>query len=209
MAGTPQLSTQISIIRERINWLSIKYRVARRGYGISLVPEWEAEAEQIRAELTKSYELLFALYAAWLAVAFVELAHRDDLSGGKRLGWGAITVGIPFIGPILYYFVSGSKLSSRFRLALVIGADTTPKGFFAPVGGERRNDPDWQRFHLIGATNTVYFALLARRRMDLYGATLEDFAAVKGSLEIYALGRQTLVRTGDRYDSAAALPRAA
>ena len=64
-------------------------------------------------------------------------------------------------------------------VALVIGADTTPKGFFAPVGGERRNDPDWQRFHLIGATNTVYFALLARRRMDLYGATLEDFAAVK------------------------------
>ncbi len=66
--------------------------------------------------------LLFALYAAWLAVAFVELAHRDDLSGGKRLGWGAVTVGIPFIGPILYYFVSGSKLSSRFRLGLVIGA---------------------------------------------------------------------------------------
>ena len=64
-------------------------------------------------------------------------------------------------------------------VALVIGADTTPKGFFAPVGGERKNDPDWQRFHLIGATNPVYFALLARRRMDLYGATLEDFAAVK------------------------------
>ena len=64
-------------------------------------------------------------------------------------------------------------------VALVIGADTTPKGFFAPVGGERKNDPDWQRFHLIGATNPVYFALLARRRMDLYGATLEDFAQVK------------------------------
>ena len=31
-------------------------------------------------------------------------------------------------------------------VALVIGADTTPKGFFAPVGGERRNDPDWQHY---------------------------------------------------------------
>ena len=61
----------------------------------------------------------------------------------------------------------------------MIGADTTPKGAFAPVGGERKNDPDWQRFHLIGAMNPVYFALLARRRMDLYGATLEDFAQVK------------------------------
>jgi acetyl-CoA acetyltransferase len=65
------------------------------------------------------------------------------------------------------------------EIALVVGADTTPKGFFAPVGGERKSDPDWLRFHLLGATNPVYFALLARRRMDLYGATLEDFAAVK------------------------------
>ena len=64
-------------------------------------------------------------------------------------------------------------------VALVIGADTTPKGAFAPVGGERKNDPDWQRFHLLGAMNPVYFALLARRRMDLYGATSEDFAQIK------------------------------
>jgi len=62
---------------------------------------------------------------------------------------------------------------------LVIGADTTPKGFFAPVGGERKTDPDWLRFHLLGATNPVYFALYARRRMDVYGATSDDFARVK------------------------------
>lgn len=64
-------------------------------------------------------------------------------------------------------------------VAMVIGADTTPKGFFAPVGGDRKNDPDWLRFHLLGATNPVYFALMARRRMDVYGATSEDFARVK------------------------------
>ena len=64
-------------------------------------------------------------------------------------------------------------------VALVIGADTTPKGFFAPVGGERKTDPDWLRFHLLGATNPVYFALYARRRIDVYGATTDDFARVK------------------------------
>ncbi len=64
-------------------------------------------------------------------------------------------------------------------VALVVGADTTPKGFFAPVGGDRPDDPDWLRFRLLGATNPTYFALYARRRMELYGATREDFAAVK------------------------------
>jgi acetyl-CoA acetyltransferase len=70
-------------------------------------------------------------------------------------------------------------LAGLCDVALVVGADTTPKGFFAPVGGERRDDPDWLRFYLLGATNPAYFALYARRRMDLHGATEEDFAKIK------------------------------
>lgn len=70
-------------------------------------------------------------------------------------------------------------LAGLSDVALVVGADTTPKGFFAPVGGDRPDDPDWLRFRLVGATNPAYFAMWARRRMDLYGATPEDFAKVK------------------------------
>ena len=70
-------------------------------------------------------------------------------------------------------------LAGLCDVALVVGADTTPKGFFAPVGGERRDDPDWLRFHLLGATNPTYFALYARRRMETFGATPDDFARVK------------------------------
>ena len=69
-------------------------------------------------------------------------------------------------------------LSGECEVALVVGADTTPKGFLAPAGGYRPEDPDWVRFYL-GITNPTYFALYARRRMDLYGDTLEDFASVK------------------------------
>lgn len=65
------------------------------------------------------------------------------------------------------------------EVALVVGADTTPKGFLAPNAGERWDDPDWLRFRLLGMTNPAYFALYARRRMDLFGATSEDFAQVK------------------------------
>lgn len=70
-------------------------------------------------------------------------------------------------------------LAGLCDVALVVGADTTPKGFLAPVAGERWDDPDWLRFRLLGATNPTYFALYARRRIDLYGATDADFAKVK------------------------------
>ncbi len=70
-------------------------------------------------------------------------------------------------------------LAGLSEVALVVGADTTPKGFLAPNAGERWDDPDWLRFRLLGMTNPAYFALYARRRMDVFGATSEDFAAVK------------------------------
>lgn len=69
-------------------------------------------------------------------------------------------------------------ITGECEVALVVGADTTPKGFLAPAKGHRPEDPDWLRFYL-GITNPTYFALYARRRMDLYGDTEEDFGLVK------------------------------
>src|SRR5438309_9092323 len=70
-------------------------------------------------------------------------------------------------------------LAGLCDVALVIGADTTPKGFLAPTGGDRPDDPDWLRFRLLGATNPTYFAFYARRRMEVFGATDADFAKGK------------------------------
>ncbi|GAA2913638.1 lipid-transfer protein [Streptosporangium fragile] len=89
-------------------------------------------------------------------------------------------------------------LAGLCDVALIAGADSAPKGFFTPVGGERPDDPDWLRFRLLGATNPAYFALYARRRMALYGDTAGDFAAVKvknalaGSLNENARYRATV-----------------
>jgi acetyl-CoA acetyltransferase len=70
-------------------------------------------------------------------------------------------------------------LSGLADVVLVVGADTAPKGFFGPLPGERPEDPDWLRFHVLGATNPTYFGLYARRRMEQYGASPKDFATVK------------------------------
>ncbi len=70
-------------------------------------------------------------------------------------------------------------LAGLADVVLVVGADAAPKGFFAPAGGDRPDDPDWLRFRVLGATNPAYFGLYARRRMAVYGDTPEDFAQVK------------------------------
>jgi acetyl-CoA acetyltransferase len=101
----------------------------------------------------------------------------------QALGWTGARVASSYAacasGATALAAARAQILAGLCDVALVVGADTTPKGFFAPVGGERRDDPDWLRFHLLGATNPTYFALYARRRMELFGATEDDFAAVK------------------------------
>lgn len=70
-------------------------------------------------------------------------------------------------------------LSGMCDVALVVGAESAPKGFFAPSSGDQPKDPDWLRFRLLGATNPAYFGLYAQRRVQMYGTTDGDFAKVK------------------------------
>ncbi len=44
------------------NWLTFKWRVARLDLQASLAPEWEAQREEIKAQLTEANANLFALY---------------------------------------------------------------------------------------------------------------------------------------------------
>jgi acetyl-CoA acetyltransferase len=101
----------------------------------------------------------------------------------QALGWSGARVATSYAacasGAQAIDVARARILAGLCDVALVVGADTTPKGFLAPSGGERRNDADWLRFRLVGATNPTYFALYARRRMELYGETERDWAAVK------------------------------
>jgi acetyl-CoA acetyltransferase len=101
----------------------------------------------------------------------------------QALGWNGARVATTYAacatGAQALDVARARILAGMCDVALVVGADTTPKGFLAPNAGERWDDPDWLRFRLLGMTNPAYFALYARRRMDLWGATPQDFAAVK------------------------------
>jgi acetyl-CoA acetyltransferase len=129
---------------------------------------------------------------AWADVQMV--AGADTWRGGypglvsgatfaQALGWNGARISSSFAacasGAQAINVARTHILAGLCDVALVVGADTTPKGFFGPFGGADENDPDWLRFRLLGATNPTYFGLYAQRRMSLYGATSLDFARVK------------------------------
>jgi acetyl-CoA acetyltransferase len=101
----------------------------------------------------------------------------------QALGWQGAPVASSYAacasGATALNAARAQILAGLCDVALVVGADTTPKGFLAPNAGERGDDPDWLRFRLLGATNPTYFAFYARRRMEVFGATPDDFARVK------------------------------
>jgi acetyl-CoA acetyltransferase len=129
---------------------------------------------------------------AWSDIQFVSGADtmRNGYPGyvsgatfAQALGWQGASVASSYAacasGATALSTARAQILAGFCDVALVVGADTTPKGFLAPNAGERGDDPDWLRFRLLGATNPTYFALYARRRMEMFGATPADFAKVK------------------------------
>ena len=139
-----------------------------------------------------AHEALADADVNWADVGFVSGAitvrcgYPGYVSGStfaRALGFNGAQVASSYAacasGATALQVARGQILSGACDVAIVIGADTTPKGFLAPNAGDRPDDMDWLRFHLVGATNPVYFGLNARRRIDLYGATTDDFAMVK------------------------------
>ncbi|MGC0333341.1 acetyl-CoA acetyltransferase [Streptomyces sp. SAI-170] len=126
--------------------------------------------------------------------------HVAGAAFAKALGWQGARVTSVYAacasGAQAVNTARAQILSGLADSVLVVGADSAPKGFFRPAGGDRPDDPDWLRFRVLGATNPVYFGLYARRRMAVYGDTPEDFAQVKvknsaaGALNPYARYRK-------------------
>jgi acetyl-CoA acetyltransferase len=146
-----------------------------RSYGVHAAREALADAgmEWLDVQLVVGGETVRNGYAGYVAGA----------TFAQALGWNGARVATAYAacatGAQALDVARARILAGMCDVALVVGADTTPKGFLAPNAGERWDDPDWLRFRLLGMTNPAYFALYARRRMDLHGATVEDFAAVK------------------------------
>jgi hypothetical protein len=93
-AGADKLALpdRLALLHDKLAWLAVKYRAAQGGYGISLVPDWETQTEEIRTALANTYtelingygQQLDTLDAAEAAQARVELLRQGVL--WSRLG---------------------------------------------------------------------------------------------------------------------------
>jgi len=59
LSGAIKMATRVALARAKIEWLTIKHRVASGGYGLSIVPEWEGQLAQIRSDLNAAYKELY------------------------------------------------------------------------------------------------------------------------------------------------------
>jgi len=67
------------------------------------------------------YVFPLALYASWIAIALWDLIRREELTDRRRIGWMALVLVVPVVGPAAYFLGGGSRISSPVRWFLVAG----------------------------------------------------------------------------------------
>jgi len=77
---------QVDLFRDRAAWMTIKSRIAHRGFGVSIVPEWEERADDIDAELVTALQALVQYQQAELPRAAFLLQLEYGLLG-YYAGW--------------------------------------------------------------------------------------------------------------------------
>lgn len=62
VAGASSMVLKMGIAEARVDWLTVKYRIALNGYGLQVVPAWADNLSDIEAELNAAYAELHRIY---------------------------------------------------------------------------------------------------------------------------------------------------
>jgi plastocyanin len=70
---------------------------------------------------TYAYLLPLILYVAWVSIAMWDLVRQEEVGDARRIGWMAVVLLVPLLGPILYYVIGRSPIPRSLRTVLVAG----------------------------------------------------------------------------------------
>jgi hypothetical protein len=68
------------------------------------------------------YLLPLVIFGSWIALAFADLARREELSPWRRYGWMTAVLALPLIGALAYYVAGRPTLSRGARWMLLVGS---------------------------------------------------------------------------------------
>jgi acetyl-CoA acetyltransferase len=127
----------------------------------------------------------------WPDIQFISAAGaiRSGIAGvtagnsiSRALGWQGAAVqtsyGACVSGAQALAAARSRILSGECELALVVGSDESAHGPLLPSAYHRPDDLEVVG-HRMGLSNVVYLGLAARRRMEVFGTTIDDFTRVK------------------------------
>jgi len=93
--GQVSLAQQTWLLQDQIAWLSAKLRIARQGYGIAVLPEWELRAGALLEELGQAYNDYAAAldgYAAAQLTPLDQALQRAKINIGWRRRSNAVSI---------------------------------------------------------------------------------------------------------------------
>jgi len=67
------------------------------------------------------YVLPGFLYAAWVTIALWDLIRQESVPIPFRARWMAVVILVPFLGPLLYFWLGKSPIPAQLRLMLTVG----------------------------------------------------------------------------------------
>jgi plastocyanin len=70
---------------------------------------------------TYAYLLPLILYVAWVSIALWDLIRQEGVADRKRIGWMAVVLLVPLLGPVLYFIIGRSPIPRSLRTMLVAG----------------------------------------------------------------------------------------
>lgn len=130
------LGQQFTLLWERRNWAALKLRIAAGGFGITIVPEWEANVSTLQQELSAANNNLLVVVEALtvanpdpVAQAMMRVETQRWLAQQTELGLVADRTLADLSDQMRFLQSQLTQLGAPLALPTALQPDATPPGF--------------------------------------------------------------------------------